>query len=135
MSDEQMTVEDVLRQYGVPLVHTPHGINAAIAARDEAIDRAEENANADWKEAAYLACCLVAEEQPLFTTDNVWQKMNYLFPKFATHEPRAMGAVMRRVASDNKICGTDDYVKSNRPECHHRPQMVWKSNIYESDEY
>ncbi len=121
MPDEQMTIED--------------GIAAAIAARDEAIDRVEKNTNPDWAEAAYLACCLVAEEQPLFTTDNVWQKMSYLYPQFQTHEPRAIGAVMRRVAREDKICGTDDYVKSNRPECHHRPQMIWKSLIHELPEY
>lgn len=130
-----MTVEDVLRAYGVPLVHTPNGINAAVAARDEAIDRVEKNSDPDWAEAAYLACCLVAEEQPLFTSDNVWMKLATLFPQYSTHEPRAMGAVLRRAAKENKICGTDDYVKSNRPECHHRPQMIWKSMIHEPDEY
>ena len=47
MSDEQMTIDD--------------GIAAAIAARDEAIDRVEKNSHPEWAEAAYLACCLVAE--------------------------------------------------------------------------
>ena len=121
MSDEQMTIED--------------GIAAAIAARDEAIDRVGKNADPDWAEAAYLACCLVAEEQPIFTTDNVWQKMSYLYPQFQTHEPRAMGAVMRRAARDNKIQATDDYWKSVRPECHYRALMIWKSLIHELPEY
>jgi sensor domain CHASE-containing protein len=41
MPDEQMTIED--------------GIAAAIAARDEAIDRVEKNTNPDWAEAAMSA--------------------------------------------------------------------------------
>jgi hypothetical protein len=130
-----MTVEDILRQYGVPLVHTPNGINAAIAARDEAIDRVERNACADWNEAAYLACCLVAEEQPFLTTDDVWQKVSTVFPMFKTHEPRAMGAVMRRAARENVAVPTDEYVRSDRPECHRRPTMRWESLIFESDEH
>lgn len=121
MSDEQMTIDD--------------GIAAATAARDEAIDRVEENADPDWAEAAYLACCLVAEEEPLLTTDNVWQTLARLFPQYATHEPRAMGAVMRRAARDNKIQATNHYWKSIRPECHYRALMVWKSLIHELPEY
>jgi hypothetical protein len=135
MSDEQMTVEDILRSYGVPLVHTPHGINAATQARDEAIDRVEKNADPDWAEAAYLACCLVAEDQQFFTTDNVWEKISTAFPQFKTHEPRAMGAVMRRAAKDGVVSPTDEYVRSDRQECHRRPMMRWESLIFESDEY
>jgi len=134
MPDEQMTVEDILRSHGVPLVHTPHGINAATQARDEAIDRVERNADPDWAEAAYLACRLVAEDQQFFTTDNVWQKISILFPQFKTHEPRAMGAVMRKAAKDGAIVPTDEYVRSDRPECHRRPMMRWESLIFESDE-
>ena len=112
-----------------------NSISAAIAARDEAIDRVERNAFADWSEAAYLACCLVAEDQPFFTTDDVWQKMSIVFPQFKTHEPRAMGAIMRRAAKDGIAKPTDEYVRSDRPECHRRPTMRWESMTHESDEY
>ena len=117
MTENQMTIDE--------------GIAAATAARDEAIDRVERNASADWNEAAYLACRLVAEEQPFFTTDNVWQKISTVFPQFKTHEPRAMGAVMRRAARENVVAPTDEYVRSDRPECHRRPTMRWESLIHE----
>jgi hypothetical protein len=97
----------------------------------EAIDRVEKNSNQDWSQAAYLACCLVAEQQVFLTSDDVWEMLATIAPQYQTHEPRAMGAVMRRVARDKKIEPTDRYVKSNRPECHHRPQMIWDSLIFE----
>ena len=121
MPDEQMTIED--------------GIAAAIAARDEAIDRVEKNADTEWAEAAYLACCLVAECEIEFTTDSVWDMIAHLFPQYATHEPRAMGAVMRRAARDGKIVSTDEYWKSARAECHRRPLTVWESLIFEPEDY
>lgn len=121
MSDEQMTIDD--------------GIAAAIAARDEAIDRVEKNSHPEWAEAAYLACCLVAECEIEFTTDSVWDMLAQLFPQYATHEPRAMGAVMRRAAREGKIIPTDEYWKSTRAECHRRPLTVWESLIYELQEY
>lgn len=104
-------------------------IDDAIKARDEAIDRVERNANADWAEAAYLACRIVAEQNDHFTTDNVWGVMELFFPQYATHERRAMGAVMRRLVRENIIRSTSHYTKSSRPECHARPLAVWESLV------
>ena len=102
-------------------------------AKDEAIDRVERNADSEWKSGAYLACCLAAESLIEFTTDDVWAYMETLFPSLSTHEPRAMGAIMRRAARDGKVCATGEYTLSKRAECHRRPVMLWESLIYEGD--
>lgn len=104
-----------------------------IGARDEAVDRVERNADNEWKEAAYLACCLSAEMFPTLTSDDVWLRLALLFPQHSTHERRAMGAVMRRAARDGIIAPTGEYTQSVRPQCHARPVAVWSSLICEDD--
>lgn len=132
MIDGQMTVEDVLNKYGVPLVHTPRGINVAVAARDEAIDRVERNADSHWKVAATNCVMTLARTNAEFTTDDVWSLL-VGWPE-STHEPRAMGPVMRKVANAGIIEATDQYRQSERKECHARPVKVWRSLIYTGDE-
>jgi len=46
-----------------------------------------------------------------------------------THEPRAMGAVMRSLARARVIEATDRTVESVRKANHRRPVRVWKSLI------
>lgn len=102
---------------------------------NEAIERVERNADSEWKDGAYLACCLVAESLIEFTTDDVWEYMERLFPNAQTHEPRAMGAIMRKAARDGKIVPTGEYAKSSRSECHSRPVMIWESLIFEDEDF
>jgi len=66
----------------------------------------------------------LASERQRFTTDEVWARLD---PDMRTHEPRAMGAMMRQAAKAGLITATDGYEQSTRPECHARPVRVWQS--------
>jgi len=108
-------------------------MSGVIETKDEAINRVEANANAKWREAAYLACCLCAYKWREFTTDDVWELMDALFPDCQTHEPRAMGAIMRKAVRAGKIEASGESFKSRRPQCHGRPIAVWDSLTFDHD--
>jgi hypothetical protein len=99
---------------------------AAIAARDEAVTRVGAHADVDW--VAHILdviyCLAVAQEE--ITTDDVWATVGEVA---ATHEPRALGAVMRQAARLGYLRVTDRYVPSARAACHARPVRVWESLI------
>lgn len=97
-------------------------IEAGRVARDEAMQRADEHADDAWKDTAWRI--LVERIGPgEFTTDRVWHHLDA--EGAATHEPRALGPVMRRAADAGLIYNTGRVVKSARPECHTRPVTVW----------
>ena len=93
--------------------------------RDEAIERANDHANQEWKSLARSAVVFLAETGRPFTTDDVWDLLDALPVK--THEPRALGAIMQKAAKDGLIRSSGPYVKSRRPECHRRPVAVWEA--------
>jgi hypothetical protein len=117
MTENQMTIDE--------------GITEAISARDEAIDRAERNADEEWKSMALECVLILAGIKQTFTTDDVWQLLSTRYPEAATHEPRALGAIMRQVARKNIIAPTKEYAQSSRKECHARPLRVWLSVLYD----
>lgn len=92
--------------------------------REEALARVKANTSKQWRDAALVTVRLIAHELDEFTTDDVWFVLD---GKYATHEPRAMGAIMLQAARARVIVATDRYVKSARPGCHARPIRVWKS--------
>lgn len=59
-----------------------------------------------------------------FTTDELWHYLGGT--DLTTHEPRALGAVIRGAKTAGEIRGTGRYVTSIRPECHARPIPVWE---------
>ncbi len=91
----------------------------------EAIDRVERNADEQWKDEAYKCVRLARVYYAEFTTDTIWKMLENI--GHTTHEPRAMGAIMRRAAKEGLIEPTGKYLKSRRPECHKRPVMLWRS--------
>ena len=98
--------------------------------RDAAIDRVEEHADQEWRDAATLAVEACALTRRHFTSDHVWQHMVEADVTATTHEPRAMGAIMR-AASNAGWCERTDVTKnSTRPQCHRRPLRVWRSLIH-----
>lgn len=101
---------------------------AAEAARDAAMQRAEDGANPVWAQAAYWAVRLLAYRQPAFCTDEVWWLLDELGVE--TPEPRAMGPVMRKAFVEGVIDTTDQWQRSLRPQCHCRPVMRWRSCLY-----
>jgi hypothetical protein len=98
---------------------------AAQSAKAEAIARVDAHADDDWATAARRAVGWLALTQYTFTTDDVWHALEGRTE--ATHEPRALGAVMKRVASLGYCEPTEQWQQSSRPDCHGRPVRVWRS--------
>lgn len=98
-------------------------MTAAFAAADLAIDGVEANAHPTWLD---LARAVVLAQPPgsLFTTDVVWVALGDTDVR--THEPRALGAVMRGLQRDGDVVNTRRYEPSQRPKCHARPVPVWR---------
>lgn len=89
----------------------------------DGMDRAEDHADDTWLLAAKrVVWDLIQLGQP-FTTDAVWERLDALGVR--THEPRALGAVMRAAASAGYLTNTGSYFKSQRPDCHSRPVPLW----------
>lgn len=100
-------------------------LTAAFAAAELAIDGVEANADTSWLDVARG----VVRSIPIgltFTTDDVWRALARASVTVSTHEPRAMGAVMRGLQRDGVVVNTRTYQPSARPECHARPIPVWR---------
>lgn len=101
---------------------------AAVEAKHEAIERVGANANQDWHDAAINAVEVCCRYYVLdFTTDDVWRELAKT--EHATHEPRAMGAIMTEAARMGWCQKTGQMRASERKACHNRPLSVWKSAI------
>ena len=98
----------------------------AIAFAEQAIQRVGLNADQLWALQALKVVEMLSIQRHDFTTDDVWEWMNQLHPEMTTHEPRAMGAIMRKASATRLCVPTERYSKSQRPECHHRPLRVWQ---------
>ena len=98
----------------------------AIALLEDAIERVGLNADQLWALEAFKIVEMLSIQRHDFTTDDVWEWMNQMHPTLTTHEPRAMGAVMRRASQMGLCVPTERYSKSLRPECHRRPIRVWQ---------
>lgn len=92
------------------------------AARDEALARVEEHADPDWKDTARRIILAISAGGE-FDTDHVWKGL--AAAGVTTHEPRALGAVMRRLATEGEIRKAGTYRPSTRAECKARPIAVW----------
>lgn len=98
---------------------------AAIDARDEAVTRVGRNADPAWADEVMHLIWVTATSSPDMTTDDIWA----LLRDTTTHEPRALGALMKRAAAEGWIAATDTYRPSQRVACHARPVRVWRSLI------
>lgn len=100
-------------------------------ARDRALVQVDSNANGDWKRqarACVLELCISRQE---FTTDAVWALLERRGAR--THEPRALGAVMRHAVGEEWCAPTGRYHPSVRVDCHARPLQIWRSLISEQE--
>ena len=96
----------------------------ATLARDTAMSAAERHADPEWLAAAAKAvrgCAAVYNE---FTSDDVWSALALMGK--STHEPRALGPVMRAAVRDGICQPTGHYRPSVREACHARPVMVYR---------
>lgn len=101
---------------------------AAEQAADEAITRVRDHADPQWTERALDVIWDLAIDHATLTTDDVWAALANVDTQ--THEPRAMGAVMRVAAGKGWVYASDQYRKSERAACHARPLRVWVSRIH-----
>lgn len=97
-------------------------------AREEAIERVTEHADAEWLGLAVRAIRYAAKHNDYFTTDDVWDLLE-MYKVQGPREPRAMAAAIRRAQAEGVIRRTSDYAASERKESHARPKRVWASNI------
>ena len=95
------------------------------AKKADAMERAWNHANTNWKAAAIAVVRHLATTKSEFTADEVWAELDSL--GFTTREHRAMGAVMRQAAVDELIVKTDRVVPTTRPSANRRPVAVWQS--------
>lgn len=77
-----------------------------------------------WRRLLWDAVLETAAQLPRFSTDDVWSRV----PKLS-HRPAAkvLGSLLLNAKRDGHIRATPEYIKSLRPECHHRPVRVWES--------
>jgi hypothetical protein len=102
---------------------------AAKAARDDAMYRVDRAASAAWK--AYVTELIVeiARTMTEFTTDDV-EMLRLRRRGPSTHEPRALGPLMRAAARAG-VCAPTGIVRASvQVSNHNRPMQVWRSLIY-----
>lgn len=89
------------------------------------VETAGRNADPEWVTTAHRVIQELADRGEHFTADDVWELLDarQVTP---THEPRALGAVLRAAKSSGLIRPTAAYLPSRRPECHGRPVRVWQ---------
>lgn len=100
----------------------------ALAAQAEAIERVERNAAQDWKDHVLDVIWGLAAYRQEMTSDDVWRLLGQDDP--TTHEPRALGAMLKKAAAEGWLEPTEVYRPSARATCHARPVRVWRSLIY-----
>lgn len=91
---------------------------------DEAIEASGRNADPSWVWIATRAVLYAARKNPYgFTTDDVWAALE---DRQGPKEPRALGAILRRLKGQGRIVSTGTYRKSSRSACHGRPVLIWR---------
>lgn len=101
---------------------------AGRAARDAAMQQADENADPDWKAVMSQLICEVARHQPIFSSDDVF-RLKAARGGPTTHEPRAFGPLMIAAAKAGVCERTDRVIRSTRVSNHTRPIQLWRSLI------
>lgn len=104
----------------------PLPMDAAHAARDEAIRRVDMHAEPEWKDKAMEAIRRVALRQETLISDDVWVYLGEM-----PREPRAIGPLMLAGAAKGYIVKTDQMREAHRVVNHARPQAVWRSLVYQ----
>ena len=94
------------------------------ALAQEGMSRAEDNADEGWLRAARLELAALIQAAEPFTTDHIWYRLERL--GVHTHEPRALGALIRQAAKAGLIQRIS-YTPTTRPEAHARPIPVWQA--------
>ena len=103
----------------------------ARASANEAIGRVDKNAVERWKALAYRAGRYLAERHEEIDSQMIHDALARYYPDVKTHEYRAFGPIMRRLARDRVLERTDRTRKSGQRKNHDRDLRIWKSLLYE----
>lgn len=91
----------------------------------EAINRAGDHASTRWLMVAEdTVRRLAAWPHRAFTSCDVWAVLDG--QECTTHEPRALGAVFRKLKAEGIIRPTGRYTKSTRSVAHGAPTLIWQ---------
>lgn len=104
---------------------------AARAAASQAITQVENNADPEWVDKAREALLQVACTKAELTADDVWA---HLGGTSGTHEPRALGAIIRYGRRAGWLERTGRQTTSTRVVNHGRPTTVWASTLHVADD-
>lgn len=99
--------------------------DAARQSREAAMGRADDHADADWKDAALAAVYAAALERQTLTSEHV---LPLIDKRYTTHDLRALGPVLVRAAKLGWIEKTGQYQPSARR--HMSPLTLWESLLY-----
>lgn len=88
------------------------------------IDKADTNADDDWKAAADRIIRGLAESMAEFTADDLVERLER--ENVSTHEPSALGPVFLRARAAGLIENTGRMIQSRIPR-RHRKITVWRS--------
>ncbi len=102
----------------------------AIEVKEKAMACSEAGAAERWKTAAYVAGVRLCKGQARLTSEDVLAAMP---SDVETHDRRALGPLMRRLARDGYCTATGEYRNSGKVKNHHRPQAVWESLTFDSN--
>jgi hypothetical protein len=106
-------------------------LRASFAAKHEAMERVDRNANEHWKTVMYALGKETARRMPHLTTDDIFDLFDATLQTAWTHEKRAMGPVMLRLAADGITRkSTLSFTPSRRRKLHASPIQVWDSLIF-----
>jgi hypothetical protein len=107
-------------------------LNASLQAKREAMDRVEANANEEWKRVMYELGVEVAKRMPLLITDDIYILYHTSWQTAKTHEERAMGPIMQRLAKNGIIRKSKIFlpIPSRRPRLHGVPKQIWESLVF-----
>jgi hypothetical protein len=99
-------------------------LSEATRVTDNAIESVGRAANGEWiRVVERIIRDLAASGEP-FTTDDVWDALRE--QSTTTREPRAMGAVMRRMVKSGFIEKAEGFRVSIRPKAHKNPKQLWR---------
>jgi hypothetical protein len=98
-----------------------------LEGKKEGMARVARHANPAWLRGADHCARLTVRDRYEFTADDVHDLMQILYPGVKTHDDRAMGPVIGKLAKEGLIVKSDRLpVPSRRGKRHAGPCTVWR---------
>ena len=101
------------------------------SGKQEGMNRVENNASSEFREAAEASVYQYALHNPTVTVNDMWDGLQAL--GVGTRENRASGPVMTRCAKRGWIEKTDRVGRTNRATRHSGNVAIWRSLIFQQE--